>query len=377
MKRDYGTRYSDCNQNWNTELGLRITSFSIEHISLPDEDPNWKFAGQAYPTNEACILVLTSENGLQGYGYAAAFPHLAATPMGIEGALRRICTGLVGHDALSIEKALIHVEASLVGNNPAKAAIDCALHDLKSKILGIPLYELLGGKITDGIPICRMLGLKAPAEMAERAQRLVDQGFTHLKLKVGGNLRDDLERLSAVRKQVGDRIHLVADPNQSYRAKDAIAFALHSTEFAVDIIEQPVRANDLFGLKQVTEATSIAIEADESAHSAQSTFHLAATQSVNAISLKVPKMGGLRAVQTAARICEVAHLGCRMGANVGSQLLAAHALHLALTLPNLTYASELAEYQKLLNDPFEGLVVKDGYLFPPDGPGVGVRRIGA
>ena len=356
---------------------MRITSFAIEHISLPDEDPNWKFAGQAYPTNEACVLVLTAENGTEGLGYAAAFPHLAATPMGIEGALARICPGLIGQDAMSIEKALVHVESSLVGNNPAKAAIDCALHDLKAKILGVPLYELLGGKVADRIPICRMLGLKAPDEMAERAQRLVDQGFNHLKLKVGGNLRDDLARLAAVRKQVGNLVHLVADPNQSYQAKDAIAFALHSSEFAVDIIEQPVRAHDLFGLKQVTEATSVAIEADESAHSAQSTFYLAATQSVNAISLKVPKMGGLRAVQTAARICEVAHLGCRMGANVGSQLLAAHALHLALTLPNLTYASELAEFQKLKNDPFEGLVVKDGYLYPPDGPGVGVRRIGS
>lgn len=354
---------------------MLIKSFEIEHLSLPDEDPNWKFAGQAYPTNEACLLTLTAEDGTQGWGYAAAFPHLAATALGVEGALKRMCPGLVGKDAMAIEANLMQVEASLVGNNPAKAAIDCALHDLKARLLGIPLYDLLGGKVTDRIAICRMLGLKSPAEMAERAQRLVDQGYRHVKLKVGGNVREDLARLEAVRKQVGAGVRLVADPNQSYRAKDAIVFAQRAVDFDVDIIEQPTRTDDLDGLKQVTQASSIAIEADESAYSAASTYRLAASGTVNAISLKVPKMGGLRATQTAARVCELAHLGCRMGANVGSQLLAAHALHLAVTLPNLTYACELAEFQKLLNDPFEGLSVKDGYLYLPEGPGVGVRRI--
>jgi L-alanine-DL-glutamate epimerase-like enolase superfamily enzyme len=353
---------------------VRILAYEIEHISLPDEDPNWKFAGQAYPTNDACILTIIAEDGTRGLGYAAAFPHLAATALGVEGALQRICAGLVGRDVMAIEGNLHFVSGALVGNHPAKAAIDCALHDLKARLLEVPLYELLGGKVVDRIAICRMLGLKAPHEMAERAQRLVDQGYRHLKLKVGGEVRDDIARLAAVRKQVGDAVRLVADPNQSYRAKDAIAFAQRAVDYDVDIIEQPVRTDDLEGLRHVTQMCSIAIEADESAYSAESTYRLAATGAIDAVSLKVPKMGGLRAVQTAARICEVAHLGCRMGANVGSQLLAAHALHLAVTLPNLTYACELAEFQKLLNDPFEGLTVHDGYLSVPDGPGVGVHR---
>ncbi|MGI4812822.1 MAG: mandelate racemase/muconate lactonizing enzyme family protein [Janthinobacterium lividum] len=354
---------------------MLIKSFEIEHLSLPDEDPNWKFAGQAYPTNEACVLTLTAEDGTQGLGYAAAFPHLAATALGVEGALQRICPKLIGQDAMALEANFAKVDAALVGNNPAKAAIDCALHDLKARLLEVPLYELLGGKTTDKIAICRMLGLKTPDEMAERAQRLADQGYGYLKLKVGGEVREDIARLRAVRKQVGDAVRLVADPNQSYRSKDAIVFAQRAVEFDVDIIEQPVRAEDLAGLHHVTQMSSIAIEADESAFSAESTYRLAAGQYIDAVSLKVPKMGGIRAVQTAARICEVAHLGCRMGANVGSQLLAAHALHLAVSLPNLTYACELAEFQKLLNDPFTGLEVKDGYLYLPDGPGVGVHRL--
>jgi len=218
------------------EKPLKITAFSLEHLSLPDEDPNWKFAGQAYPTNDAVVLTLTAEDGTRGWGYAAAFPHLAATALGVEGALQRICPALVGQDAMAIEANLVRVQAALVGNNPAKAAIDCALHDLKARLLGVPLYELLGGKTTDRIAICRMLGLKTPPEMAERAQRLVDQGYRHLKLKVGGSVREDIERLRAVRRQVGDAVRLVADPNQSYRSKDAVVFAQRAVEFDVAII---------------------------------------------------------------------------------------------------------------------------------------------
>lgn len=354
---------------------MRIRSYHIEKISLPDEDPNWKFAGQAYPTNEACIFTLEAENGEKGLGYSAAFPHLAATQLGVEGALKRMGEQLIGLEVMDTEKALMVVRGSLVANNTAKAAIDGALHDLKARLLKVPLYELLGGKVVDKLPICRMLGLKAPDEMAERALRLVDQGYTHLKLKVGGDLNLDLARLAAVRRATGDSVRLVADPNQSYQAKQAIAFALRAVEYGVDIIEQPVKANDLDGLKQVTDASSIAIEADESAFDAESTFRLAANRSIDAVSLKVPKMGGLRATQAAARICEVAHLGCRLGANVGSQLLVAQAMHLAVTLPNITYACELAEFQKLLNDPFTGLEVKDGYLYVPQDIGTGVRRV--
>jgi L-alanine-DL-glutamate epimerase-like enolase superfamily enzyme len=356
---------------------MKIKSYRIEQCVLPDEDPEWKFALQAYPKNYACLVTLEAEDGTCGTGYAAAFPHLGATAHGMAAALERLCGLLVGREAEAIEANLALIGRSLQANNAAKSGIDCALFDLQAHRLRVPMYQLFGGKVRDAVPLTRILAIKRPAEMAERAQRLVDKGYKYVKLKLAGDVREDIERVRAVRRQVGDAIRITIDPNQSYGAKDAIACIRGVEEFRVDMVEQPVESGDLQGLAEVTRACPIPIEADESAASPEDVYRLARERIVDAISMKVSKMGGLRNVLASARICEAAHLGCRMGATVGSQLLAAHALHVVAALPNIDYACELAEFDHLTNDPYEGLKVVDGEIRVPDEIGSGVRRIGA
>lgn len=351
----------------------KIKSYAVFPVSLPDEDPEWKFAGRAYPKWDACIVALKAEDGTVGYGYAAAFTHLGATNPGVEAALHRLLPLVVDRDALDIEGSLRLVDKAIRDNQVAKSGIDCALYDLAAKLLGIPLYQLFGGRVQREIPICRMLALKDAPRMAEKAKARVDEGYRALKLKVAGDIAEDVARVREVRKAVGDQIRLVVDPNMSYMAKDAMAFIARIADFGVDMIEQPVRESDLEGLALVTRSVSIGIEADESAFSPASTFHLAAHRIVDAVSMKVTKMGGLRNVLAVARICEAGQLGCRMGATVGSRLLTAHALHLCAALPNLNYPSELAEFLHIMDDPFEGLDVRDGVIKVPDEPGAGVR----
>ena len=351
----------------------KIADFAVIPVSLPDEDPEWKFAGQNYPKWDACILALKADDGTIGYGYSAAFTHLGATNAAVESVLRRLAPLLVGRDCLEIEAAIQVTDKGITGNHPAKSGIDCALHDLAAKVLKVPLHHLFGGRVRASIPVCRMLALKNPEQTAEKARARVDEGYRCLKMKVGGNVAEDVARVRAVRKAVGDDIRLTADPNMSYSAKDAIAFVERAAEYNLDMIEQPVREFDLDGLATVTRGVSIAVEADESAFSPASTFTLAARRIVDAVSLKVTKMGGLRKVHAAARICEAAAIGCRMGATVGSRLLTAHALHLCAALPHLTYPSELAEFLHVMEDPFEGLEVKDGAITVPDEIGAGVR----
>jgi L-alanine-DL-glutamate epimerase-like enolase superfamily enzyme len=350
-----------------------IKSYAVIPVSLPDEDPEWKFAGRAYPKWDACIIALKAADGTVGYGYAAAFTHLGATNAGVEAALHRLTPLVVGRNILDIEGSLRIVDKAIRDNHVAKSGIDCALHDLAANILGVPLYQLFGGCVQSEIPICRMLALKDAPQMAEKAKARVDEGYRALKLKVAGQLADDVARVRDVRKAVGEKIKLVVDPNMSYLAKDAITFVNRIAEFGVDMIEQPLRETDLDGLALVTRSVSIAVEADESAFSPASSFHLAAQRIVDAVSMKVTKMGGLRNVHAVARICEASQLGCRMGATVGSRLLTAHALHLCAALPNLTYPSELAEFLHIMDDPFEGLEVRDGVIKVPSEPGAGVR----
>jgi L-alanine-DL-glutamate epimerase-like enolase superfamily enzyme len=284
---------------------------------------------------------------------------------------------VVGQDARRISLILSRLDDALEGAPQAKAAVDCALHDLLARSLGVPLNMLFGGPVRDGVPILRILAIKEPDEMAAQAQKLVDRGYRYLKIKVSGEVDLDVARVRAIRRQVGDDIHLTIDANQSYSTKDAITALNRMAEYRIDLAEQPVDAHDFAGLALVTRSVPVTVEADEAASSLQAVFRLVAERAVDAISLKIPKLGGLRNTIAAASLCAAGHIKYRLGAAVGSRLLAAHGLHLACTLPGVEYACELAEFDRLLDDPFKGLEVKDGMLKLPEGPGSGVHRAGA
>jgi L-alanine-DL-glutamate epimerase-like enolase superfamily enzyme len=143
--------------------------------------------------------------------------------------------------------------------------------------------------------------------------------------------------------------------------------------FNIDLAEQPVPVSDLRGLKLVTDAVSVPVEADEAAYSLEQVMILVRERMCDAISLKITKLGGLRNTLAAARICEAGGIRYRMGAHSGPALLAAHAAQLAAALPGIWYASELSEFDGLLEDPWEGLRLVDGVLYLPETPGCGVQ----
>jgi len=353
---------------------VRIKSFHVERVSLADKDPNWRISGFAIPTNDACIFTLTAEDGTIGEGYAAAFAHLGATQSGTYEVLEKIGKLLAGKDAFAIEANMGLARRSIRQNNPAKGAVDCALHDLAARLMKIPLYQLHGGKTRAKVPLLRILSIKSPDQMRDKARELIDQGYRYLKLKVEGRPREDAERVRAVRNAVGDDIFISVDPNMGFRTKGAIEFARRVEDCSISMMEQPLIDTDIAGLEAVTRAVELPIEADETAASVEQVMDLVANRRVDAINLKIPRSGGILNIITMARMCDIAGLGCRLGANVGSRLLAAHALHVASALPNMDFACELAEFERLQNDPYEGIEVQDGELVVPDEIGTGVRR---
>jgi len=104
---------------------------------------------------------------------------------------------------------------------------------------------------------------------------------------------------------------------------------------------------------------------------------LVSNRIVDAVSLKIQKLGGLRNALAAARICEAGHVKYRLGAHVGTRLGNAHAIHLAAALPGIDYACELGEFSRMYNDPFAGIEVVDGMLAVPDRIGCGVEPVAA
>src|SRR5712692_5311908 len=347
---------------------VRITDVDVAPIVMPKEDPSWRFALAATPDSHGFLVRIRTDDAHEGTGYTTAVPHLGAPADRVLADLQVLATTLRGGQVPSLSSV-----AGLGGSNQARCGIDVALHDLEARRLGVPLHRLLGGAVRREVSLLRILALKAPADVAANARRLVDEGYAYLKIKLDGDADSDVARIAAVRGAVGAAVHLTVDANQSYNANDAIRAAARFDRYGIELFEQPVPERDFDGLAEVARAIDIPVEADESAQSLEDVFQLAARGAVDSISLKLPKLGGITAARAAAAICAAAGVRCRVGATVGSRIIAAAALHFAAATPNIDYACELAEFARLRDDPALGLPIEHGLLRVPDDVGLGVR----
>ncbi len=353
---------------------MTIQTIELEPCIMPKEDPTWRFALAANPLSEGWLVHVVTDDGRRGSGYASSVAHMGAGHAGLHGTLQDLGRAIVGMDPFDIAAIHAAMDHRVRGNYQAKAGLDNACYDLMASSLGVPLHRLIGGRCRDEVALLRIVAIKTPEEMARSSQKLVDAGYRYLKIKVHGDVREDVARVAAIRKQVGWDVHLTIDANQSYTPKAAIQAIRGMEEYGIDLVEQPVSADDLKGLELVTRSVALPVEADESAGSVDEIFTLVANRIVDRVSLKVPKLGGVYQTLRAAAICEAGQVAYRMGATVGSRLLASVALHLAAALPGVDYACELAEFERLLEDPYDGLPVVEGRLRVPDAPGLGVTR---
>lgn len=346
---------------------------------MPNQDPEWRFALGAHPRVHGVAVEITSDAGTCGYGYTNELLHIGHSLHGIVAVLEILRPHVVGQCVADIAPILSVCDGVVSGNWAAKAAIDVALHDLLAKTFGLPVYQLLGGRFRARVPVVRILALKGPAEMADGAERLAREGYEYLKIKVEGDVAADMARIGAVRERVGPSMHLTLDANQSYTPKEATRLLrmVEAQGYNIDLMEQPVRADDLDGLAQVTHSTHTTVEADEAVQSLGDVLRLIRMGAADAICLKVPKLGGIRKCQEAAVLCEAANVRYRVGATFGSRILNAAGCHLAVALRQHTYAAELGEFHHLDNDVARGLAVEGGHIAPTDGLGLGITvRVG-
>jgi L-alanine-DL-glutamate epimerase-like enolase superfamily enzyme len=345
-------------------------------LIMPKIDPTWRFALGARPTTQSCIVCLTAGDGKKGYGFAGEIPHLGFPIESVRFATKAFAETLLGKDPRDWRALADLAPGELLACKPAIAGVEMALCDLASQMAGVPLYRLLGGAYRHDIPILRILALKSPEEVARNAWSLVSAGYRYLKIKLDKqDATLDAKRIAAVRDKVGDRVHLTVDANQSYSVKEAIALYRQVEDLNIEYFEQPVPERDFDGLNHVAQSVGCLVEADESARSLKDVWQLVRMQAVHSISLKILKLGGLQPMAEAAALCKAGDIRCRVGASVGSRLLAATGLHFAAATPNIDYACELGEFDRLTGDPFTGLEIVDGCLTVPESVGLGVRLL--
>ncbi len=352
---------------------MKIADIHITPSILPKKDKDWKFALRANPAFHGWIVTIEAEDGTLGYGYAAAQAQYGSPFGGVKAALDEFRTMLIGADSRQIALINEQMDRLMVANNQAKSGIDCALHDLKARRLGVPIVELFGGVANSEFRSMRILPIKKPHEMAANARALFNEGFRNFKIKIHGRLEEDVACVAAIREELGKEARLTIDANQSYTSKSAIEAITHMLPFGIDLAEQPVAYNDLRGLKTVTDAVPVMVEADECAYSVDLVNYIVREKIADIVNLQITKIGGLTKTLAAARICEAGGVKYRFGAHTGPALLAAHASQLAAALPRVGYACEFSEFLGIEDDPWEGLTVTDGVLRVPMKPGCGVE----
>lgn len=324
-------------------------------------------------------MKVTCDNGIVGWGEAPPTHVITGESLiSIDHTLKKIIAPVVlGASVLEREVLFENIHSCCTGNSSAKAAIDIALYDCLAKQCQLPLYQLLGG-FQKTMETDYTVSVNESAEMADDAERYVENGFRILKVKVGKDtIEKDIERIRAIQERIGREVSIRLDANQGWTPKEAI-YAIRKMEdlqLPIELVEQPVKAHDIHGLKQVTDHTYVPIMADESVFTPEDARRVVETRSADAINIKLMKSGGIHRALKINHVAESFGVECMVGSMIETKLGITAAAHLAASQKNVTRVDFDAPLM-LTKDPVDGGVIyRKAMMTLPDEPGLGIHNI--
>ncbi len=353
-----------------------MTIRSIEPIAicLPMIKPVI-MAGEEVRQADNVLVRIEAGNGVVGWGEAASAPTMTGeTVAGMVAAVHHLAPVLVGREAADIAGALAAMDGRMYGNTGAKAAIEIALHDLVGRATGKPVHALLGDKRRSRAPLLGVIGGGDLAGDLRDAAKKKEAGFGVFKIKVGIDTPErDAARTREVCKLLGSGGLISADANQGFTVEEALAYVRAVAGCGLDFFEQPVESHDLAGMAAVAAATAIAIGADEGIHGLDDITRHHERKAARGVSLKAIKLGGLRAVVEAGRLCERLGMSVNLSCKTGeSSVACAAALHVAAVIPGIAWALTLTN-GALGEDVTPRPVLMDrGHADVLDRPGLGI-----
>jgi muconate cycloisomerase len=288
---------------------------------------------------------------------------------------RLIAPALAGTEAADIRGALELMDRALDGSEAAKAGVEIALFDLLGKRLGVPVYQLLGGRVRSAVRVRWGLGFGDPAAGVKELAHWIERGFRAIKLKIGrpGTGLDE-EMVRTVREAYGDEITIMVDANTGYSTPLGALQELRRLEaYDLQLIEQPLGKRQLEGLAFLRSRLETPLLVDESMRHPSDAFAVAHAGAADVLSLYVCEAGGMLATLKAAAIGESAGLPCTLGSQCELGIGTAAMAHVAACIPNLAYESDITGHLRYPADVIhEQLDYGEGTITPPAGPGLGV-----
>lgn len=367
---------------------MRIQSIESFLLEAPIDIPfGWS---QGWTGQRQCGLVkITTDDGLVGWGEGLSGP----TATLLHDGFARLLLGADPMQRNGLWERMYHqlYNAGLAGGygGSAISAVDIALWDIAGKAAGLPVSALLGGKVRDKIAVYAT-GLyytegEFPDRLLDEARMYVELGFQGMKTKVGGlSVREDVERVAAIREVIGPDIFLMVDANQAYNATTAIRIGREMDNLEVFWFEEPVGAKDVEGYLQVKNALPMAIAGGENLRTRFEAKDFIGRRAVDIIQPDVVIVGGVTELHRVAQMANSFGILCNPHV-WGSPVMIAASLHVASTIPPcpparnpLPYQQEpVMEFDRTPSPIREGIATPfdqiDGFLTVPTGPGLGVE----
>lgn len=357
---------------------MKITNIRTGILTVPLKTP-FKTAIRTVNSVEDIVVIIETDSGDVGYGEAPPTAVITGDTLGSihQAIVKHIQPKILGMEIEDLNQICERIQTSLVNNTSAKAAVEMAVYDLWAKMINLPLYKALGGgepKLTTDVTI----SVDYIDKMVADAVKAVDEGYETLKVKVGKDIGVDIERIKAIHNAVAGKALLRLDANQGWTAKQSVK-AINLIEdlgIHLELVEQPVKGDDIYGLKYVYDRVNTPIMADESSFGPRQVIELIQLQAADIINIKLMKTGGISKAIKIADIAAEFGMECMMGCMLESTISVSAAAHLAAAKSNAIKKVDLdgpvlCEYPSAVG----GVIFDRSDITLNDTPGLGIEKL--
>jgi muconate cycloisomerase len=330
-------------------------------------------------TQTLVLVRIRCADGIEGWGEATTIGGLNYGEESPESIKVNIDTHfaplLIGMDARNVAACMAKVRKIIQGNRFAKCAIETALMDAQGKRLGVPVSDLLGGRLRDQLPVAWTLASgDTRKDIAEAEDMLEQRRHRIFKLKIGArSVAEDVAHVLAIKKALGDAVSVRVDVNMAWSELDALNGIAALEAGGIDLIEQPVRAEHSAALARLSRRFTVPMMADEALKGPLTALKLSNEAAASVFAIKIAQSGGLVPGMLAANIAQLAGISLYGGTMLEGPVGTAASAHLFSTFNDLSFGTELFGplllTQEILTEP---LVYKDFLLQVPNKPGLGI-----
>ena len=356
-------------------MTLKIDRVEVFGVAMPLTG-TFTSAGVSKQATKCVVVRLTASDGT--VGISSIEPSAAAKSPGTAVELmatirERLALAVVGLDPRNVHRLIERMDALAPMQPGAGAAMEMACVDLASRLQGVAIHTYLGGAAQDSVQFNGWIGVLPAEEAAAEAMRWLKAGFRSAKVKVGGGIEADRDRIEAVRAAVGSAMKLRIDANMQYDADTSLKLCRMVKQFDLQLFEQPAPQHDLAGLARVRREGGIPVMADESISDHASLIAVIKADAADFVKFGIKQAGGFFRAAHMLATAEAAGLPVVIGHGFGLDPSTIAEIMLAATSRNVLPGLECVGPLKVKDTVATArLDISSGSLPLPGGPGLGI-----